>query len=172
MFSYNPMVNIQDVTMVHYKEDRAKNDPWEKEPKQSLQKLFNKLDKKRLIEVVKQDILAEKSQYSSFYKDGEVKPYFRNRYERKGKNRLRAIEVHGTTCIACGFDFEKVYGEHGKDFIEVHHMKPLSTLDEAIEVDPKKDIVPVCANCHRMIHRKKDHVLSIEELKELLKIQG
>lgn len=71
-------------------------------------------------------------------------------------------------CYACGFNFEKVYGERGKEFIEVHHIKPLSTLDEEIEVNPKTDLVPLCANCHRMIHRRKDEILSMDELKEII----
>lgn len=45
------------------------------------------------------------------------------------------------------------YGENGKDFIEIHHVKPLSTLEEATEIDPEIDLVPVCLNCHRMLHR-------------------
>lgn len=124
--------------------------------------------KKGLVRIMKQDLLAEKAQNASFYKDGEVKQYYGNRYERKTKNRLRAIEIHGTSCLVCGFDFEKVYGEHGKNFIEVHHIKPLSTLDEAVEINPEHDLVPVCSNCHRMIHRKRDHILSVEELRNLI----
>lgn len=58
----------------------------------------------------------------------------------------------------------------GKRFTEVHHVKPLSTLEEATEINPKEDLVPVCSNCHRMIHRKKDDVLSVEELKGILKV--
>ena len=58
--------------------------------------------------------------------------------------RRKAIEIHGSTCIACGFDFEKTYGTHGKGFIEVHHIKPLSTYDgKEVNVDPYKDLVPV-----------------------------
>lgn len=83
--------------------------------------------------------------------------------------RRKAIEIHGSTCIACGFDFEKTYGTHGKGFIEVHHIKPLSTYDgKEVNVDPYKDLVPLCANCHRMVHRNKDEVLTIEELKEII----
>ena len=161
LFAHNPDVNLEDVSMIHYQVDS-----WIKEPRNSFSTLFNK---KRLHYTIVQDLQAEKSQYPSFYKDGEVKQYYGNRYERKATNRLRAIEIHGTSCMVCGFNYEEVYGEHGKDFIEVHHVKPLSTLDKAVEIDPEKDLAPVCANCHRMLHRKRDHVLSIEELKAILK---
>ncbi|PGQ44865.1 HNH endonuclease, partial [Bacillus thuringiensis] len=76
------------------------------------------------------------------------------KYERNIKNRKKAIEIHGLNCYACGFNFEEIYGERGKDFIEIHHIKPLSTLEEAIVIDPETDLVPLCANCHRMVHRR------------------
>jgi 5-methylcytosine-specific restriction enzyme A len=77
--------------------------------------------------------------------------------------------IHCFTCVVCGFNFEDVYGERGKDFIEVHHVKPLSSIGEEVVIDPMGDLIPVCANCHRMIHRRKDNVLSIEELKNVMK---
>ena len=70
--------------------------------------------------------------------------------------------------MACGFDFEKVYGERGKDYIEVHHVVPLASRDAETEIDPEKNLIVVCANCHRMIHRKKNQVLSLEELKQII----
>ncbi|WP_120239969.1 HNH endonuclease [Marinifilum flexuosum] len=81
-----------------------------------------------------------------------------------------AIEIHGVRCMVpnCSFDFEEHYGLHGKDYIEVHHIKPLSSIKEETKVNPKTDMVVVCSNCHRMIHRKKNEVLSIEKLNELL----
>ncbi|WP_342551079.1 EVE domain-containing protein [Lysinibacillus sp. FSL M8-0216] len=100
--------------------------------------------------------------------EGAKKAYLVNKYERDSKNRKKAIEIHGLNCYACGFNFEEVYGERGKEFIEIHHIKPLSTLEEAIEINPETDLVPLCANCHRMVHRSIDRVLSVEELKELI----
>lgn len=101
--------------------------------------------------------------------EGHVKYYYGKRYERDSKNRKLAIKKHGLNCYACGFNFEEVYGERGKDFIEVHHIKPLSTLEEAVEINPEMDLFPLCANCHRMVHRRRDDVLTIEQLKEMLK---
>lgn len=42
----------------------------------------------------------------------------------------RAITLHGITCCICGFNFEGHYREHGKEFIEIHHRKPLSSFSE------------------------------------------
>nr|WP_285801181.1 HNH endonuclease [Exiguobacterium sp. s193] len=83
---------------------------------------------------------------------------------------MLAIQEHGLSCKVCNFNFEMMYGEHGKDFIEIHHIKPLSTLSKAIKVNPKTDLVPLCSNCHRMIHRRKNEVLTIEELSKKLKM--
>jgi HNH endonuclease/EVE domain len=120
------------------------------------------------MKTVQNDMESEEAQFDHFYSDGEVREYFGNRYERNAKNRSRAIEIHGSSCLACGFNFEAVYGLHGKDFIEVHHIQPLSTIKQAIEINPETDLVPLCSNCHSMVHRKKDDVLSVEQVKNLL----
>jgi len=85
--------------------------------------------------------------------DGEKKYIQSIRYERNPKNRARALQYHNTTCKACGFNFNDYYGKDlAKDFIEVHHINPLS--EGEIEIDPKKDLIPLCSNCHSMIHRE------------------
>lgn len=100
--------------------------------------------------------------------EGAAKYYYGKRYERNTTNRRIAIEVHGVTCHACDFNFEEVYGERGKDFIEIHHIVPLSILEGEEKINPEIDLIPLCANCHRMIHRKKNNILSVEELKKLI----
>lgn len=99
--------------------------------------------------------------------EGKLQTYYGQRYERDAVNRQRAIDIHGTTCTVCGFDFEKVYGARGRNYIEVHHIKPLHQTKETI-VNPATDLVPLCANCHRMIHRDPHNVLTPDELKQLL----
>ena len=65
----------------------------------------------------------------------------------------------------CGFNFAAKYGrELGNQYIEVHHLHPLSQTMGEYSVDPVRDLRPVCSNCHRMLHRKKE-VISIDELK-------
>jgi predicted HNH restriction endonuclease len=70
--------------------------------------------------------------------------------------------------MACRFNFEAEYGQHGKGFIHVHHIKPLNETGETL-VDPKTDLIPLCPNCHAMVHKNKNHTLSLNELKALLK---
>ncbi len=95
-------------------------------------------------------------------------------YKRSSKLRDKAIQFYTVNdrikCQACCFDFEEFYGVYGKDFIEIHHQKPVfqfdgddleRTIEEALE-----NVIPVCSNCHRMIHRKRDEPLSLEEIKD------
>jgi 5-methylcytosine-specific restriction protein A len=92
-----------------------------------------------------------------------------NRYERSSIARQRCIEYNGHCCIVCGIDFEKVYGEIGKGFIHIHHIVPLNEIGEEYEVDYKKDLIPVCPNCHAMLHRKiNGEYPSWKELKDMI----
>jgi 5-methylcytosine-specific restriction protein A len=76
--------------------------------------------------------------------------------ERDSKAAKAAKKAHGHICQGCGFDFRAIYGDLGKDYIEAHHLTPLSQLPEDVPVqqDPKLDFAVLCANCHRMVHRK------------------
>ena len=69
-------------------------------------------------------------------------------------------------CVICDFDFEKVYGEIGKDYIEGHHSIPVSDIPQGYRTKPE-DIVIVCSNCHKMLHRKRPW-LSKDKLKNIL----
>jgi len=102
--------------------------------------------------------------FSSFGIEGKKKVRYTTTYERIPKLRNKAIEIHGTTCKCCGFNFEKSYGDLGKDFIHVHHIRPISESGETI-VNPEIDLVVLCPNCHYMIHIKRNHTPSVEELK-------
>lgn len=101
--------------------------------------------------------------------EGKKKEYYITKYERDPKNRRNAIKIHGLKCMICGFDFEAFYGAAGKNVIEVHHVKPLSEIGKEITINPETDLVCLCANCHRIVHRKKDGVFSIEEVREMIK---
>lgn len=90
-----------------------------------------------------------------------------NKYERNPVARRMCIEHYGFSCQVCEFNFFATYGELGKDFIHVHHIVPLAEIGETYEVDPITDLIPVCPNCHAMIHRKSDF-LSIDDLKSVL----
>ena len=77
-----------------------------------------------------------------------------NRYERSPVNRAACIAHYGASCRVCRFDFASKYGDLGREFIEVHHLVPVSAMGGAYRVDPIKDLVPVCSNCHAMLHRR------------------
>ena len=105
------------------------------------------------------------------YSEGEGKKTERliNYYERKPKLRKKAIECHGTKCVVCGFDFGDRYGDRGEGFIEVHHLRPVSSLGEEEKINPKTDMTVLCPNCHRMIHRDRNNILTVDGLKRMYK---
>lgn len=96
--------------------------------------------------------------------EGMKKTVLVNSYERNQIARMKCIEHYGVQCVVCGFDFEKVYGDIGKGFIHVHHLTQLSDIGQGYEVNPVKDLRPVCPNCHAMLH-KKNPPYAIDELK-------
>ena len=122
------------------------------------------------IEESQADVVAMEAEWEyGTSAEGNLEKRLTNRYERDSRLRANALRIHGHVCCVCGFDFEKTYGPHGKEFIEVHHTVPLSKVKESHSVDPKKDMVVLCANCHRMIHRNQADPLTVDELKNLLK---
>ena len=86
--------------------------------------------------------------------EGAVKIVRVNRYERSPHNRMECIRTRGLACMVCGFDFSRTYGQVGAGFIEVHHKVPLATMGTDYRVNPAEDLVPVCPNCHAMLHRQ------------------
>ena len=99
--------------------------------------------------------------------EGAKKRVTVNFYERDLKARKVCLEHYGYNCSICKFNFENKFGEIGKNFIHVHHIKPLSEINQEYKVDPIKDLIPVCPNCHAMLH-KKVPAYSLEELKDII----
>ena len=97
--------------------------------------------------------------------EGGVKQVSANRYERNPEARRRCIEKHGTTCKVCGLNFKDMYGKIGDGFIHVHHIVPLSVQKEKRSVN-EANLIPVCPNCHAMLHRGN---ISVEELQRIVK---
>jgi 5-methylcytosine-specific restriction protein A len=93
--------------------------------------------------------------------EGGGRPVMLTRPERSRKNRAACIEHYKCKCNICGFDFKKIYGDLGADFIQVHHKKGLSRKRM---VNPRKDMIPVCPNCHAVIHRRKP-AFTVDEVK-------
>jgi predicted HNH restriction endonuclease len=86
------------------------------------------------------------------------------RRERKGYVATLRKQSDNYICQICRFDFSKFYGELGNDFAEAHHIVPLSANSKlrTITVD---DLVTVCANCHRMLHRMSGKPKDLADLK-------
>ncbi|MDR2204363.1 MAG: HNH endonuclease [Nitrososphaerota archaeon] len=96
--------------------------------------------------------------------EGAKRSIIVNAYERNSRARNQCIKYHGTKCVVCSFDFLKEYGSIGENYIQVHHLTPIHGIGKKYEIDPIKDLVPICPNCHVMIHRGKS-MLPIEELR-------
>jgi 5-methylcytosine-specific restriction protein A len=103
----------------------------------------------------------------SEYSEGLGAQVMITRYERNPYARKKCVEKFGYSCCVCNFNFEKVYGETGKNFIHVHHLEPISTKGKSYNVNPESDLRPVCANCHAIIHRRR-LPYSIDEVKSFL----
>jgi len=99
--------------------------------------------------------------------EGRSVPALGVRYERKKVNREACIQLKGSRCLACGFDFAEAYGPVGIGYIEVHHVKPIATLGADYRLNIETDLVPLCANCHAMAHREEPPIPT-EKLKSLV----
>jgi len=121
----------------------------------SLSGLEDLTNKQTDLEVFDEDIIIS---------EGKSEYILTKKNQRSGKLRKKAIEhykdIRGTLyCDICNFDFEKTYGAPAKGYIEMHHLKPVYMYkDGDVErtiMDAIINLLPVCANCHRVIHRRK-----------------
>lgn len=118
------------------------------------------------------NLLHSNSDLSGEFPEGKI-------IERMHKSRERNIQVikvakdnfrnkHGSLfCEVCGFNFEEKYGEKGKDFIEGHHTIAVSNMQPEHKTKPE-DIVMLCSNCHRMVHKHRPW-LEVKDLRKILK---
>lgn len=102
------------------------------------------------------------------YQEGKSKDITQTRYERNPEARKRCLKEYGYSCSVCDFNFEENFGEVGKGFIHVHHINQISEVGKEYEIDPIKDLLPVCPNCHAMIHSKRP-AFTIDKIKEIRK---
>ena len=126
----------------------------------------NKLLGLRDISVYPDEIDFHDSQES--FVEGARRKVTVNAYERNPTARQICLEKHGYKCAVCEMSFKEYYGDIGRGFIHVHHIKELSSIGSEYEVDPVKDLCPVCPNCHAMLHKKKP-ALSVDELRQHVK---
>ncbi len=101
------------------------------------------------------------------FPEGALTAVQMNRYERDPRNRAAAVALHGTACAGCGLELKSKYGPIAESLIEVHHVTPVSQLGAGYVIDPMHDLVPLCPNCHAVVHRQVPP-LTIGELRQLL----
>ena len=151
---------------IEYHEANGKNKPGDNKIYQKFLSILNKSISENNLNYA---ISNELDETEFIDVEGLRKSVYVNVYERSSEARKKCIQIKGTACIVCGFDFEKIYGNLGKGFIHVHHIIPISSINGAYVVNPETDLIPVCPNCHAMLHRGANgNILSIEELKAII----
>ena len=120
---------------------------------------------KEKIHTVNETNNFEYSTEQDLYIEGALEEVFNNKYERNQQARQKCIEHYGTKCQICGFDFTKTYGKEFEGKIHVHHRVPLHEIKKEYVVDPIKDLIPVCPNCHMILHSKVGGTYTVEEVK-------
>lgn len=98
--------------------------------------------------------------------EGEKSLIQSNKYERSRYNRALCLAFYGFSCRGCGIHMKEIYGPLGDGVIHVHHIVPVSQMGGSYRIDPIKDLIPLCPNCHNIVH-KVNPPLPIEELKKL-----
>ena len=104
-----------------------------------------------------------------FFKEGKRIEFYGTKAERDPRVRRAFLKTQTRPykCEVCGMDFESVYGDIGVDVIDVHHKKPLSIDGQEQKVEPTSEYLAcLCSNCHRMIHRRRNSVFTVEELRQ------
>lgn len=114
------------------------------------------------------DIEETKDKVTSIQTEGTPTEIRSIRYERNPINRQLCLHRKGYNCAVCGMNFYDVYGEIGYHYIEVHHTTPVSAMKPGYVFDVDRDLVPLCSNCHAMVHRCTPPY-TIKELKEIIK---
>lgn len=87
-----------------------------------------------------------------------------NHYERSRINRAICLNFYGFSCRGCGLMMREMYGPLGEGVINVHHLEPVSEMKTPRALDPINDLIPLCPNCHTIVHRERPPI-SLEELR-------
>ena len=119
------------------------------------------------IEDTAPEVAVERETMLRLYVEGAQQATLKAREEAKRSfmARKECLELKGTACLICGFDSEKTYGIPG--IVEVHHLHPLADGGERV-TDPAKDLIPVCPNCHRIIHSRDDGIYTPNEVRRMM----
>jgi 5-methylcytosine-specific restriction protein A len=159
---YNPdLIARKEAEKERIKQERKELKKKEKEKKQTVASTTTTQEKKGTARVKK----IKKQELDENQREGAITQVSITRRERNYKLRDACINRYGYVCQCCGIDFEKIYGEIGREYIEVHHLFPISQTEGEHEVDPEKDLIPLCSNCHSMIHRLDGEEMTLDKLK-------
>lgn len=137
---------------------------------------------KKRLDISKQDLILDlinskqeiilpeevSKQDSNKLVEGSKKQIIVNAYERNVKARTHCIKIYGAKCAICGFDFGQFYGNEFEGKIHVHHKVALNEIQDEYEVDPEQDLIPVCPNCHLVLHAKSGGTYTIDEVKSFI----
>lgn len=145
--------------------DKAPNDP--------IRIFLDHIFKEFGNETLETDYPDEAHTQSRTFPEGAKQTVLVNKYERNPEAREKCLEIHGTRCKVCDMSFAETYGFFANDFIHVHHITPLYQILESYEVNPETDLIPVCPNCHAMLHKTENGLpMTIERLKLLFELSN
>jgi 5-methylcytosine-specific restriction protein A len=113
-------------------------------------------------------LLPDESDEAEKYSEGARRSVYVNAFERNPQARAACIAHFGARCAVCRLALEERYGSIAAGFIHVHHVRPMSDVTREYRVDPKKDLVPICPNCHTVIHLARPP-LSVRAARKLLR---
>ena len=160
---FNQLVNFENEYLVSHEQLKSRFPDFKWTPQKSGNSIPLEIADK-LDEMLGRQI----SSYSPVYEEGAQRRVMSNRIERSPQARAACLAKHGFNCAVCDFNFGEFYGEAGEGLIHVHHLKPLSATQGARTVNPVQDLIPVCANCHAVIHRTQEP-LRIEKMRSLIR---
>lgn len=94
-------------------------------------------------------------QTKDYYFEGAMRHVSTNVDERNRTARDECVKTHGSTCVICGFNFQASYGAGAAGVYPcasrnttIHNRSSV----QAYKVNPVKDLVPLCPNCHSVVH--------------------
>ncbi|ONI41703.1 hypothetical protein AN640_07780 [Candidatus Epulonipiscium fishelsonii] len=81
------------------------------------------------------------------------------------------LDYYGAICEVCGIDYGYTYGNQFERYIDIHNLKSTHKEDDNLDINPEEDLVPVCHNCHFIMHTKQP-CYTIDEMKKICEENG
>lgn len=88
------------------------------------------------------------------------------KFERSRFNRALSLAFHGYDCKACGMNMRDTYRGLKNNFVHVHHLNPVAEAG-ITKLDPIRDMVPLCPNCHAIAHMR-NPPYTVLEIKQMI----